>query len=411
MVLQIGCLLIGSLPHYLVNYLTNRLFNYIYLASKSVKHYLLLYITVATTHNQDGQTMKVFKKVIIAALLLVLALAGLGVKTFYDAGEFKKIAPHFNGQVKVIGGVLSSEDITIHPPTAMAFISSDDRRAHWSGTGQSRQGAILGWDLNSADTQPVNLTTDFPHQLNPHGIGWWAAPNGDLSLLVVNHRDDGHFVEIFDYRDNKLVHRQSVSGALMHSPNDVIPVGPTTFYVTNDHGNASKFGRMAEEYLQLARSYVLYYDGKTFRKVAEKLAYANGINTSPDGRTVYVAATVGQKIYVYERDLKSGDLSLRDTIEAGTGVDNIEIDHRGDLWIGCHPKLLTFVKYSKDPDALSPSQVIKLEQKSPGRYEVKEIYLNDGQPLSGSSVGAVYKDKLLIGSVFDERFLLCRLQY
>ena len=292
----------------------------------------------------------------------------------------------------------------------MAFISSDDRRAHWSGSNRSRQGAILGLDLNSTDPQLVNLTADFPHQLNPHGIGWWAAPNGDLTLLVVNHREDGHFVEIFDYRGGKLVHRQSVSDAMMHSPNDVIPVGPEAFYVTNDHGNSSELGRMAEEYLQLARSFVLYFDGKNFRKVADKLAYANGIITSPDGRTVYVAATVDKKVFVYDRDLKSGDLSLRDTIEAGTGVDNIEIDHRGDLWIGCHPKMLTFVKYSKDPDALSPSQVIKVAQKSPGRYEVKEIYLNDGQPLSGSSVGAVYKDKLLIGSVFDERFLLCRLQ-
>jgi arylesterase/paraoxonase len=104
---------------------------------------------------------------------------------------------------------------------------------------------------------------------------------------VVNHPRDGHFVEIFDYRGGKLVHRQSVSGALMHSPNDVLPVGPAAFYVTNDHGNATSFGRMAEEYLQLARSYVLYYDGKSFRKVAEALAYANGINISPDGQIVW----------------------------------------------------------------------------------------------------------------------------
>jgi len=64
----------------------------------------------------------------------------------------------------------------------------------------------------------------------------------------------------------------------MHSPNDILPVGPTSFYVTNDHGNSTVLGRMAEEYLQLARSYVLYYDGQNFRKVAEALAYANGIN-------------------------------------------------------------------------------------------------------------------------------------
>ena len=354
--------------------------------------------------------MTFFKKAIITVLILVLVLGGLGVKTFYDAGEFKEITPHFNGQVKTIAGVFSSEDITIHPPTAMAFISSDDRRAHWSGSSRSRQGAIYGFNLDSANPQLVNLTEDFPRQLNPHGIGSWIAPNGDLSLFVVNHRKDGHFVEIFDYQGGKLAHRQSVSGALMHSPNDVLPVGSAAFYVTNDHGNASELGRMAEEYLQLARSYVLYYDGKNFRKVAEKLAYANGINTSSDGRTVYVAATVDQKVFVYDRDLNSGDLSLRDTIEAGTGVDNIEIDQKGDLWIGCHPKLLTFVKYSKNPRALSPSQVIKVSIRASGQYDVKEIYLDNGRPLSGSSVAAVFGDTLLIGSVFDERFLLCRLQ-
>jgi arylesterase/paraoxonase len=354
--------------------------------------------------------MKFFKKTVITVLILVLVLAGLGVKTFYDAGEFKEIMPHFNGQVKAIAGVLSSEDITIHPQSAMAFISSDDRRAHWSGSSRSRQGAIYGFDLASASPRLMNLTADFPRELNSHGIGWWMAQNGDLSLFVVNHRKDGHFVEIFDYRKGKLFHRQSLSGALTHSPNDVLPVGPTAFYVTNDHGNSTVLGRMAEEYLQLARSYVLYYDGKSFRKVGEGLAYANGINTSAEGRTIYVAATVGQKIYVYDRDLNTGDLSLRTTIEAGTGVDNIEIDQKGDLWIGCHPKLLTFVKYSKDPKMLSPSQVIKVTIKESGQHTVKEIYLNNGQPLSGSSVAAVFEDRLLIGSVFDERFLLCRLQ-
>lgn len=354
--------------------------------------------------------MKFLKKATITVLILVAILAGLGAKTFYDAGEFKEIKPHFNGQVNTMSGVLSSEDITIHPPTAMAFISSDDRRAHWAGNSRARQGAVYGFDLNSVNTRLVNLTANFSKELNPHGIGWWMAKNGDLSVFVVNHSRDGHLVEIFDYRGDKLVHRRSVTGALMHSPNDVLPVGPDTFYVTNDHGNSSRFGRMAEEYLQLARSYVLYYDGKNFRKVVEGLAYANGINMSPDGQTVYVAATVGQKIYVYDRDRSNGDLSLRNTIEAGTGVDNIEIDQKGDLWIGCHPKLLTFVKYSKAPGVLSPSQVIQVEKRTSGSYEVKEIYLNNGQLMSGSSVAAVFKDTLLIGSVFDERFLMCSLQ-
>jgi arylesterase/paraoxonase len=353
--------------------------------------------------------MRLFKKAVITVVIVVLLLAGLMIKTYYDAGEFKKITPHFNGQVQAIGGVLSSEDITIDRLTAMAFIASDDRRAHWAGKKKARQGCIYGLDLTSNNPTPVNLTRDFSRQLNPHGIGCWTSPGGDLSLFVVNHVPGGHFVEIFDYRQEKLVHRRSVSGALMHSPNDVLPVGPDTFYVTNDHGNSTALGRMAEEYLQLARSYVLYYDGRNFRKVAEALAYANGINISPDRRTVYVAATVGQKIYVYDRHRSTAGLTLRHTVEAGTGVDNIEIDHKGNLWVGCHPKLLTFVKYSKNPEVLSPSQVITVKVNASGQYDIREIYLNDGRPLSGSSVAAAFEDTLLIGSVFDERFLWCRL--
>jgi arylesterase / paraoxonase len=353
--------------------------------------------------------MKFFKVAIITVIVLALVVGGLVVKTYYDAGEFKEIDPHLNAECKAISGVLSSEDITIDPKTGLAFISSADRRTQWSSSSDVQKGAIYGLDLKARDPELVNLTAGFTEEFNPHGIGLWIGKNG-MSLFVVNHRQDGHFVEIFDFKDNKLIHRESIEGALMHSPNDVIPVGPRTFYVTNDHGNSSELGRVVEEYLQLARSFVLFYDGNDFRIVAEGLAYANGINLSPDAKTVYVAATVGQAVCVYDRDKGTGDLKRRHTFELGTGPDNIEVDERGNLWIGCHPKLLTFVKYSKDPEELSPSQVLKVTVQNPGPYTVDEIYLNSGEPLSGSSVAAVFKDTMLIGSVFDAHLLLCKLR-
>jgi len=353
--------------------------------------------------------MKFLRNAIIIVLLVVFIFGGLLAKTFYDAGEFREINPHFKGRVNSIAGLLSSEDITIHARTGMAFISSADRRTRWSRDNKVQQGAIYGFDLNSRQPKLVNLTAAFSKEFNPHGIGLWIGQDGDSSLFVVNHRRDGHFVEIFDYKGNILVHRESIKGPLMHSPNDVIPVGQRAFYVTNDHGNTSGFGRMLEEYLQLARSFVLYYDGKNFRTAAEGFAYANGVNVSPDGKTVYVTATVGQKVYVYDRDKGSGDLALRHTIDLGTGPDNIEVDENGNLWIGSHPKLLTFVKYSKDPGKLSPSQVVRVAVQESGQYNVEEIYLNNGEPLSGSSVAAIFKDTMLIGSVFDNRFLSCKL--
>jgi arylesterase/paraoxonase len=53
--------------------------------------------------------------------------------------------------------------------------------------------------------------------------------------------------------------------------------------------------------------------------------------------------------------------------------------------------------------------VLKVAIKDSGQHTVQEIYLNDGENLSGSSVAAVLKDTLLIGSVFDDHFLLCKM--
>jgi arylesterase/paraoxonase len=339
--------------------------------------------------------------------ILVLILGGFVFKTFRDAGELKEIEPLSSGTCQAISGVQSSEDITIHPKTGMAFISSDDRRPLFRG-GHGKQGAIYGFDLKADHPDLVNLTSDFDKDFHPHGIGLFLGEDGRASLFVVNHRKEGHFVEIFDLTAGRLVHRKSVRGALMHSPNDVLPDGPESFYVTNDHGYDTKTRRTLEEYLQLARAYVLYYDGNQFRVLVKGLAYANGINMSEDGKTVYVAATVGKKIYVYNRDPLSKNLTVRRTIGVDTGVDNIELDESGNLWIGAHPKLLTFVGYSKDPEKKSPSQVLKVMIRDDQTYQMEEIYLNDGNPLSGSSVAAVFGDKMLVGSVFDPRFLLCQ---
>ena len=110
---------------------------------------------------------------------------------------------------------------------------------------------------------------------------------------------------------------------------------------------------------------------------------------------------------MFDRDIESGDLTLRDTVKLGTGADNIEIDADGSLWIGAHPKLLTFVKHAKDQSLPSPSQVLRIRVSPEGDYKVDEIYLEDGTTLPGSSVAAVYGNKVLVGGVFAPRFLVC----
>jgi arylesterase/paraoxonase len=153
---------------------------------------------------------------------------------------------------------------------------------------------------------------------------------------------------------------------------------------------------------------VVYYDGSGFVEAATGIAYANGINVSPDGRLLYVCAATEGALHIYDRDSLSGRLEHRDEIDLDTGVDNIEIEPDGDLWIAAHPQLLTFVEHAEDHWTVSPSQVLRLTPRKVGGYEVEEVYLDTGEQISASSVAAARGNRLLIGAVFDSKFLDCR---
>lgn len=341
--------------------------------------------------------MKGYQKIIIALLLILLFFVG---RLLINAGFFTKITPHFNGNITEISGVEGAEDITVDQSTGIAYISSND----FANT-NSEKGAIFKYNLNDSAAQLINISGKLPFEFHPHGISFFQNKNGQKSLFVVNHRKNGQFIEIFSISDSALNHRESISNPLIVSPNDVLAVGERTFYFTNDHDEPLSKWRANKDLLQIPMGNVGYFNGKNVEIVADGFLYANGINISPDKKTIYVAEVTNKKIRVFNRNLNDGALTEIDQI-AINGGDNIEVDIEGNLWVGCHVNLLAFLAYSKDQTKLSPSEVIKIKYSSVGNYTSESIYQNDGKPLSGSSVGAVYKNKLLIGSVYDDKIIL-----
>jgi arylesterase/paraoxonase len=346
------------------------------------------------------------KAILITILILVLAAVGWLVDLLWSAGQFKAIAPHFAGQCIQIRGVIGAEDITIHPGTGVTFISACDRRA--VAEGQPGKGGIYAYDLNANTPGLVNLTPDASEDFQPHGISLFVGEDGIDTLFVVNHEAGKHQIEIYDLKDEVLVHRKTISDPMLVSPNDLVAVGPERFYVSNDHRFVSGIKRMLEDYLRLGLSNVVYYDGSQFKEAASGFAYANGINVSADGKILYLCATTKRILYIFDRDPATGNLYRREKIKLDTGLDNIEMDKEGGLWIGAHPQLLSFVKHSKDPSSLSPSQILHLTPRSDGGYDIEEAYLNAGDEISGSSVAAVHNDRMLIGSVFEPKLLDCQ---
>mgnify|MGYP005837305081 CR=1 FL=1 len=58
----------------------------------------------------------------------------------------------------------------------------------------------------------------------------------------------------------------------------------------------------------------------------------------------------------------------------------------------------------------APTQVLRLSETEPGRFNVEEVFLDTGERISGSSVAAACcGDRLLVGAVMDSKFLDCRL--
>lgn len=346
------------------------------------------------------------KRILITLVVLVVLVAGWIVYLYWVAGQFKTIEPHFSGTCKMVGGVVGPEDITIHPGTGIAYVSGCDRRALQEGKPGS--GAIYAYDLNAVTSEPVNLTPDADRDFRPHGIDLFVREGGPDVLFVINHQGGEHRIDIFELKDGVLAHRRSLTSPMLVSPNDIVGVGPEAFYVTNDHRYPSGWMRKVEDYLRLRGANVVYYDGSEFVEAASGIGYANGINVSPDGGLLYVCAITEGSLHVYDRDPVSGRLEHRDEVDLDTGVDNIEVDADGGLWIGAHPQLLTTAKHFKHRWTLSPSQVLHLTPQAGGGYDVEEVYLDTGEQISASTVAAVRGNRLLIGAIFDSKFLDCR---
>ena len=345
-----------------------------------------------------------------AGAVVALAAIAFVARILWLGGVFRRITPHFDGTCRLIDGPVGPEDITINQRTGRAYISASDRRASMAQA--PVPGAIWSYDLTDDAASPVNLTPDAGIEFQPHGISLWVEPDGGETLFIISHPAPAsgwpaNLVEIADVRDGRLQHRATLTDPRMIMPNDLVAVGIDRFYVTNTHAHPPGFRQTIETYFQLRGASVLFYGPAGFRVAADDLVFPNGINVSGDGRTIYVATVTQQRVLVFDRDPRTDALALRDQIPIGSGGDNIEIDADGNLWIGAHPKLLAVTRYATHPSSPAPAQVLRIPA---GTQRVEEVYLSDGEPLAAASVGAHYRNRLLIGQIFGRGFLDCEMR-
>lgn len=354
------------------------------------------------------------------AKLMLLTVLSLGLALFRDHRSSyrtrfnadREVEPKLLPSCKFVEGIeVGSEDLEIHP-RGLAFISSGLKYPGIKTFDPDSNGKIFLMDMNDEDPKVLELkitgsTFDLP-SFNPHGISTYTDEDNTIYLLVVNHPHSKTTIEVFTFQEEEksLFHLKTIRHKLLPNVNDIVAVGPEHFYATNDHYFVNHYLRSWELYLGLAWSYVVYYSPDEVKVVAKGFDFANGINISPDGKYVYIAELLAHKIHVYEKHA-NWTLTPLKILDFNTLVDNISVDPvTGDLWVGCHPNGVRIFHYdSENPPA---SEVLQIQNILTEEPEVTQIYAENGTVLQGSTVAAVYKGKLLIGTVFHKA-LYCEL--
>ncbi|MFQ5346866.1 MAG: strictosidine synthase family protein [Rhodothalassiaceae bacterium] len=349
---------------------------------------------------------------ITAGLFLVLLVLA-GWRFADTAGLLRRLEPLAPGPCMAIAGFDGPEDIVVDPERRLAYVTNADRRGV-TLNGTPPDGAIMLLSLaDGAAAVPQRLEPLPPETFFPHGLDLWIGADGERRLFVVNHGRDGHAhaVEIFRVSDDghRLVHIETIRSSTFIDPNDIVAVGPRQFYLTNLHGSRSSLARKLEGYLMLPLASAVYYDGARAREVVKGLAMANGIARSADGSRIYIAEITGRAVNAFFRAPGGGTLGKSWRLELPMGVDNLSMDADGVLWAAGHPRLLAISARLAGGDAPSPSEVIRIDGAGGDAPTWETVYLDDGRELSAASVAVHVGGQILIGAVFGDKVLDCRL--
>ncbi|MGF1606557.1 MAG: hypothetical protein ACFB22_09480 [Rhodothalassiaceae bacterium] len=341
------------------------------------------------------------KAVLLALVLAVLAWGGL---LAYRAGLTRPLTPLTTADCRAVGPVTGPEDFAIDRDWGLIWITDADRAGVVAGGPPN--GAIKLLRLESPDAPLDRVDDRDPRRFYPHGLGLWVDPqSGERRLFAVNHGPDyrAHSIEIFRAaRNGRLTHLQSIRDPLISHPNDVAPVGPRAFFVSNDLGAPTALLRGLEPYLMAPWGNVVAYDGERASVALSDLRYANGVLADLKSNRLYVAEVLDRSVTAYAL---GPDLSLTRLWQTGVGmgVDNLTLLPQGDVLAAGHPRPLAFTAHAQDRKRPSPSEVVRISQA--GR--VTPVHLNRGGLYSGASVAQHARGRLFVGSVYEDHILVC----
>jgi len=248
-----------------------------------------------------------------------------------------------------------------------------------------------------------------PKDFHPRGISIFHGPGGSLYLFAVNRRSSGRFsIDSFEIAQDgtALTPQGTIEGGLLTDPQDVAAAGPGAFYVSNNSAK-SNLTRQLAGYGVLPASEVLYFNGMTFKSVADGLYDARGLVMAPDGTHLLVASLTTRSIKSFDRNVFSGALTEADSLTLAAAPEKLSLDSYGQVWAAGHANLFRWRAFAADAKARDTSQVFRVNLLNGAPQEASQIYGNGGSEIAAASVAVSSAQGLLIGSSLDNKLLNC----
>jgi len=352
---------------------------------------------------------------VIAILAVSIALT---IKIMMDLDINKVIYNHAPGKCRYVEGIGEGSEDIILLSNGLALISSGIYMPVSSV--KKPPGKIYMYDPSheTAKAEPLTIkgteaegwkADDF----FPLGITVWEE-KGETTVYVINSFTKQ--IQVFQLKINEkqLIHKKNLDHPSITNPNNVVAIGRDKFYVTNFIHFSHPLGFAVEFSQKLPFGSVWFYDGTQFVQVLDGLRGPNGIAVSKSKKHLYLATHMDEQLRVYKilSSPVNVNLSLIKSIDLYTGVDNVNIDPQGAVWIGAHPIAYKSILYMYDSKTYkAPSQVLKITfNEDHSTWRVEEMYADDGDQLMGSATAIVTANgqKVLIGTVMDKT-LICQI--
>jgi hypothetical protein len=298
-----------------------------------------------------------------------------------------------------ITGVLGPEDLEQIPGTRLVIVSQ------LYATRDNVKGDLALLDTASDRVRPLTIRIVRekgwgdptclapPAHIGPHGIHLSRRRDGRLQLLVVNHQER-ESIELLEMNSRgDAVWRGCVKS--VEAFNDVValPGGGFVATVPTAHGQEEKVDGTVAGFLTEWRP------AQGFRKLpGSDAAFNNGVQLSPDGRTLYFPAWTAHEIIRYDRVGQK----ITGRVKVDFMPDNLSVAADGTYLVAGIDGLPGRDCRKVDNQCSPPFTVARFD---PRTMKVTALYHGKPGEMAGSSVALQVGRDLYLGSYTGARIL------